>query len=228
MLRQFIAIDGACRRNGKPDCTAAGGVFVQVLRDGKCISSKVLTDFEYGSTSQRGELMALIKALEFTLASGIETMLLTDSEYLFNALTKQWYVAWRNNGWLNKTGGPTKNVDMWKRIAGILDDCTEFGIELIYYHIKGHCIPFGKVGANNALDKDPSGALLHSLVKDRFDEVKHAKKCVFEAANTLSMKNNGFAFELHDQTLKEWITSNVVADAIATKVVEAADSLRKT
>ena len=23
-----IAIDGACRRNGKPDCVSAGGVFI--------------------------------------------------------------------------------------------------------------------------------------------------------------------------------------------------------
>ena len=63
-----ISIDGACRRNGKPDCTASGGVFYYGNTDGvkRC---GVLSAYEYNSTNQRGELLALLKALDFALQS---------------------------------------------------------------------------------------------------------------------------------------------------------------
>jgi hypothetical protein len=81
------------------------------------------------------------------------------------------------------------------------------------------------VTAENALDKDTSGALLHELVKRKYDDVLPTKTKVVDAALALSVRNNGF--EPSPANFKEWVTANVVADAIATKVVDAADSHRK-
>ena len=49
------------------------------------------------------------------------------------------------------------------------------------------------------------------------------KKDLLEQANVLSEKNNGF--KLPPDKLRLFVVSNVIADAIATKCVEAADAL---
>lgn len=224
----FISIDGACRRNGKPDCTASGGVFIQQFDEAhRRVACHTLSAYEYNSTNQRGELLALLKALEFVYSADMEAHIITDSEYIFNAMTKRWYASWMNNNWLTRSGDPVKNKDIWVEIAHAVQKCEyRRDIDIIFYHVKGHCIPFGRVTADNALLKDSSGMLLHSMVLKRFDDVAPTKKAVFDAALELSVRNNGF--EPGPDSFKEWVTANVVADAIATKVVDAADVLRKT
>lgn len=224
----FISIDGACRRNGKPDCTASGGVFIQQFDEHqRRVACTTLSAYEYNSTNQRGELLALLKALEYTYSADTEALVVTDSEYIFNAMTKSWYVSWMNNDWKTRSGDPVKNKDIWIEIAHVMQRCEyRKDVDINFYHVKGHCIPFGRVTADNALDRDPTGAWLHSLVQTRYDGVAPTKKAVFDAALQLSMRNNGF--EPDPTNFKEWVTANVVADAIATKVVDAADSLRKT
>jgi ribonuclease HI len=222
----LISIDGACRRNGKPDCTASGGVFIQRFDEhSRRIATDVLSAYEYNSTNQRGELLALLKALEYTYSADTEARIITDSEYIFNAMTRAWYSNWRHNGWCTRSGDPVKNKDIWMEIAHICDRLYRADIEVVFYHVKGHCIPFGRVTADNALSKDRTGALLHSLVQAKYDAVAPTKKQVFDAALKLSVKNNDF--QPSPVNFKEWVTANVVADAIATKVVDAADSHRK-
>lgn len=227
MSHLFIAIDGACRRNGKPDCTASGGVFIQQFDDAnRCVATRVLSAYEYNSTNQRGELLALLKALEYIYSADMEALVVTDSEYIFNAMTKKWYASWQNNNWCTRSGDPAKNVDIWREIAHAADKCEKADIEIVFYHIKGHCIPFGRVTADQALDRDATGNWLHQAVQVSYDGLAPTKQKVFDAAKELSVRNNGF--EPSAQVFKNWVTANVVADAIATKVVDAADSLRKT
>ena len=52
-----ISIDGACRRNGKPDCVASGAVFIkQYDEDNNLVATRPLSVWELKSTNQRGEL----------------------------------------------------------------------------------------------------------------------------------------------------------------------------
>ena len=228
-MRLLIAIDGACRRNGKPDCTASGGVFIQgVEDDGRVVGYATKEVYEYGSTNQRGELLALLKALQVVHKRRVDAYIITDSEYLFNSMTKQWYKSWQSGGWLTRDGYEVKNRDLWEKIAnyaGMLEhDC----IDVLFYHIKGHCIPFGAVTSRKALVDDPTGKTLHKLVCERYDTIAPTKAEVLLRASELSIKNNGFPLIQFDALLKSWVTANVVADAIATKAVEDADSHRKT
>lgn len=56
-MRLFMAIDGACRRNGKPDCTASGGVFVRGINDdGSTAGFAIFSDYEYGSKIGRAHV----------------------------------------------------------------------------------------------------------------------------------------------------------------------------
>lgn len=225
----LMSIDGACRRNGKPNCTASGGIFIRGIdEDGTCVGYATKSVFEYGSTNQRGELLALLMALKVTYKRQCEANIITDSEYLFNAMTKQWYKNWLHNNWLTRDGYEVKNRDLWEQIALYADKCEILGYEVNVYHIKGHVIPFGAVTARNALVEDPTGEKLYKLVCDKYDAVAPTKVDVFKYASELSVKNNGFPLELNGSVLKDWVTANVVADAIATKAVDEADSHRET
>lgn len=228
-MKLRIAIDGACRRNGKPDCTASGGVFIMGIDDsGDIAGYAVKSTYEYGSTNQRGELSALLKALSVIYQRKCEAQIITDSEYLFNAMTKPWYKNWQSNGWMTRDASPVKNSDLWMKIADYANALERDGVEVTYYHVKGHCIPFGTVTANDLLKRDPSGQELYKCVRQQFDKFAPRKVDILKHATALCVKNNGFALDIDSPILKDWVTANVVADAIATKVVDEADSLRET
>ena len=155
----LISIDGACRRNGKPDCVAAGGVFIQQFNENLDLQqTSILSNYETASTNQRGELLALLTALDHIWVSKQDTQIVTDSEYLFNAMTKEWYRSWMNKNWVTATGEPVKNRDLWQEIAKAYCRCADAGIDITFYHIKGHCIPFGKVTAK-ILIKEQNGTV---------------------------------------------------------------------
>lgn len=220
-----IAIDGACRRNGKPTCISSGGVFIQHYNEhGECIATQILSNYEVQSTNQRGELLALLTALDYIWSSKQPTQIVTDSEYIFNAMTKEWFVGWESRQWQTASYEPVKNSDLWREIAQAYRKCQEAGVDIVFYHVKGHCIPFGKVTANTLLSKDCTGELLYIEISKKYDTVASTSRVgQLKAANELSLRNNGFAFE--DYKLKHFVCINTMADAIATKCVEAADSL---
>ena len=219
-----IAIDGACRRNGKPDCVASGGIYIEQYSDaGNREQTKALSCYEVQSTNQRGELLALLTALDYIWAAKQPTQVVTDSEYIFNAMTKEWFVGWESRDWKTASFDPVKNSDMWREIKHSYDKCKNDDIDVTFYHIKGHCIPFGKVTANTLLSKDMSGQILCNEVYKKYDSVAASKADKLQEAQELSIKNNGF--KLEDWLLRRFVVINTMADAIATKCVEAADSL---
>lgn len=221
----ILAIDGACRRNGKPDCVAAGGVFIQQYdEDLNVVKMQALTNYELKSTNQRGELLALLTALDHIWSAKQEAQIVTDSEYLFNAMTKDWCKSWSVKGWVTALNEPVKNQDLWKEIYHAYRRCVDAGLEISFYHIKGHCIPFGKVTATGLLNRDDTGAALYAEALLKYDAVSTTSRAdVIKAANDLSERNNGF--KLSEDKLKHFVVLNTMADAIATKCVEAADAL---
>ena len=223
----LISIDGACRRNGKPDCVAAGGLYISnISDDGNCIMTKAISNYEVQSTNQRGELLALLAALDYVWSAKQDTQIVTDSEYLFNTMVKEWFVGWESRGWKTASLEPVKNADLWQEIKHVYDRCKEADIDIVFYHIKGHCIPFGKVTANTLLSKDTSGQLLCTEVYKKYDGIAASKADKLLEAQELSLKNNGF--KLEDELLRNFVVLNTVADAIATKCVEVADSLMQS
>ena len=222
-----ISIDGACRRNGKLDCVSAGGVFIQEFEHNvqEPIRTKTLSAFEMCSTNQRGEMQALREALLYMYKVNQSGHIITDSEYLFNAMTKDWLQSWSRKGWVTATGEPVKNKDLWEQIYQAYLCCDKNGLEVMFYHIKGHCIPFGKVTASSLLAKDESGKLLMQEVISKLSKKPHTTTVLsnIEKAKKLSLKNNGF--EPTDDILESFIVANTVVDAVATQCVEAADAL---
>ena len=214
-----IAIDGACRNNGKPNCVSAGGIFVQTI-DGDKVTYETFSTSEKESTSQRGELLALYHCLKTISSRGLPAQIITDSEYLFNTVTRRWYKAWLNNFWMTSRGEPVKNFGLWSPIVNQLDYLEEKGIEFTMYHIKGHVMPYGKVGGLASLTVDPSGRQLYELAEQKYLLTKDNLVDKINYAQEVSVKNNGF--ELDEKTLKDFVVANVVADLVATHKVEIA------
>ena len=105
-----IDIDGAWRRNCQPDCVSAGACFI-LDEDNGVEQTYTISQYEDCSTSQRGELMGLTLALEHIAACApdTDTVVITDSEYLFNTMTKEWVSRWEVNGWKTAQGTDLKN-----------------------------------------------------------------------------------------------------------------------
>ena len=101
-----IFTDGACAGNPGPGGWGALLSFAGV--------EKEFFGGESGSTNNRMELLAAIKALE-VLKRPSKVRLSTDSVYLKDGITK-WINNWKVNGWRTAGKKPVKNVDLWIRL----------------------------------------------------------------------------------------------------------------
>ncbi|MBX3144664.1 MAG: ribonuclease HI [Trueperaceae bacterium] len=76
---------------------------------------KVESGFEPGTTNNRMELTAAVKALE-ALKEPCSVTLMTDSEYLKRAFTDGWLDKWQRNGWKTASKESVKNQDLWLKL----------------------------------------------------------------------------------------------------------------
>lgn len=206
-----IWIDGASKNNGKPDCVSAGGAFIMI--DNRYVGTD--TVHEFNSTSQRGELNALLNALrachKYMAVGETDFRIVTDSEYIYNTITKAWYINWQIKGWITAAGEPVKNRDIWEEVAKLLVDLDDLSM----FHIKGHVISIGKVTASNLLKDDPHASCLYQRLCEIY---KNAKPEKIQEAKQLFIKNHGY--EVPDEsTLKDLIVGNMVADCVATEYI---------
>jgi ribonuclease HI len=119
-----VYTDGACSGNPGP-----GGWGV-LLRYGSKTRELCGGDAS-GTTNNRMELMAAIKALE-SLTRPAQVRLHTDSSYLRNGITT-WLPRWKRNGWLTTDKKPVKNADLWRRL-----DAAASRHEVRWFWVKGH------------------------------------------------------------------------------------------
>ena len=113
--RIVIYCDGACSGNQRRSNTGGWGAILQY--GGRV---KEIYGGELDTTNQRMELTACIKALEQVKRPGYEIDVYTDSAYLFNCITRKWYLNWQRNGWKNARKEPVENRDLWERLLTLL------------------------------------------------------------------------------------------------------------
>lgn len=220
----LIATDGASRNNGKPHCCAAGGAWVVEVSESTIVSSKCLADYELeNSSNQRGEMLGLLSALTHCSEYTNRTIIMIlDSEFVFNTMSKEWLQKWHSNGYFKADGNSVANEDLWRRIYKAYNSCENNGLEFVWVHIKGHLMPVGKVTAQTCLDTDSSGKQLYRLILDKYT-LEAEKRNIKEKALECFIKNNHF--EPDELLLRRCVTMNLVADAIATRAADAANAL---
>ncbi len=119
-----IYTDGACSGNPGP------GGWGAVLRYGSHVR-EICGGERSGTTNNRMELMAAIRALE-SLTRPSTVRLHTDSSYLRNGITS-WLPKWKRNGWRTADKKPVKNADLWERL-----DAAVGKHEVVWLWVKGH------------------------------------------------------------------------------------------
>ncbi len=116
----YLFTDGASSGNPGP-----GGYGV-ILRYNN--HEKELSEGFRKTTNNRMELMAVIKGLEALKKDGLNVIVVSDSEYVVNAIQKGWLKEWEKKGWKK-----VKNVDLWKRFLGLYQKH-----HITFKWIKGH------------------------------------------------------------------------------------------
>lgn len=88
---------------------------------------------EYPTTNQRMELYAAIDAIRANWEDP-EIVIISDSAYLVNCFSQQWWKNWEVNGWRNAQGKPVVNRDLWEILLNLVK--THRGI--YFEWVKGH------------------------------------------------------------------------------------------
>lgn len=115
-------VDGGCSPNPGP------GGYAAVL-DYKGYVTEY-TEAGTGTNNQM-EMRAALLALD-SLKERCEVHIYTDSQYLYNCMTK-WFRKWRGNGWKNHENKPIKN----KKLLRQLDAATRKH-EVHWHWVRGH------------------------------------------------------------------------------------------
>jgi len=87
------------------------------------------------ATNNRGELMALLALLRATATAGLASeplLVLADSQYVINSVTK-WMPGWKRRGWRKGDGKPVLNADLMQA----LDEAMN-GRPVAFQWVKGH------------------------------------------------------------------------------------------
>ena len=116
--------DGACSGNPGP------GGWGTILR---CAGKeKELSGGEEMTTNNRMELTAVIEGLK-ALRYPCRVTVTTDSQYVYNGVTKGWAESWKRNNWVKKDKRPALNADLWDELLKLL---AVHDVSFVW--IKGH------------------------------------------------------------------------------------------
>lgn len=124
----IVYTDGACKGN-----PGAGG-WAAVIIDGE--EQKELSAGYFKTTNNRMEYLAAIMALQFIGKTKRKIIIHTDSELLYNTMTK-WIFAWQKKNWKKSDGKTVLNKDL---------------VELLYSLSIGRNISWVKVKAHIGLE----------------------------------------------------------------------------
>jgi len=128
MPELFAYTDGACSGNPGP---GGWGVLMRAMDGDRVVKERELCGGEAGTTNNRMELTAPIKALE-ALTRPVRVELYTDSTYVRSGITS-WVKGWKRNGWRTSAKQPVKNVDLWQELDAA---CQRH--EVHWHWVKGH------------------------------------------------------------------------------------------
>lgn len=108
-----IYTDGSSLGNPGP------GGYGAVLISGK--HRKELSAGYRKTTNNRMEMMAVIAGLDAVKKADYNIILHTDSQLIFNTMTKGWLESWVKKGWKKADKKPVLNRDLWEKIIELTE-----------------------------------------------------------------------------------------------------------
>ena len=123
-----------------------------------------------GDTNQIMELTAVIEACDWADNSEYiddhDVTIYSDSAYIINCYTDNWYGNWENNGWKNSKGDPVANMLLWRVLIRFFKKPN-----YDFMKVKGHS---GHV-YNELADKLATGKVIPTDTKDLTTNKKYDK-----------------------------------------------------
>lgn len=207
----LIGIDGCCKWGGTPQCVSGGVACVEYDAGAQGVEIKFSVEAE--STSQRGEMQGLICALR-ALAEAPqeeEAIIITDSEYLFNSVSKDWVTKWADNNWVGATGNKVKNIDLWDTVLSLLNVLGRERVTMQW--TKGHLVSgITPTMVRHAMARDNTGLELLSNITALIERRSECDRIVNEF-NEHRARNGHMGVPA--EIAKQWTAMNVFADLSA-------------
>jgi ribonuclease HI len=121
--------DGACANNQSKNNLGGWGT---VLEYGDKV--KTLYGGKVNTTNNVMEMTAVIEGLKALKSKDLKINIYSDSAYVVNCFTQEWYQKWRMNGWINSSKKPVENKDLWIELI----DLVESFKHITFCRVKGH------------------------------------------------------------------------------------------
>ncbi|MGB4138150.1 MAG: ribonuclease H [Microbacterium sp.] len=83
-------------------------------------------------TNNQGELRAVLELLQATAGADEDLLILCDSKYVIDSITK-WMPGWKRRGWRKSDGGAVLNRDLMEALDGAMS-----GRDVRFEWVKGH------------------------------------------------------------------------------------------
>lgn len=132
-----IYTDGACSKNGQKNAQAAWACY---FPEHSSLSKAERVPETEMQTNQRGELMAIAKAVQIAEQNfdvlETELKIYSDSMYSKNCLTT-WLPSWVRNNWKTSQGGDVQHRDLIEDTANRLSRFKSFNIVYVKAHTGG-------------------------------------------------------------------------------------------
>jgi len=119
-----IYTDGACLGNPGP---GGYGIVMMFMKHRREIARGYRK-----TTNNRMEVLAAIVGLE-VLEEPCRVTLVSDSQYLVNAISKGWAKKWQANGWKRNKKERALNPDLWERLLAVCE-----GHDVEFKWVRGH------------------------------------------------------------------------------------------
>jgi ribonuclease HI len=122
----IIYTDGSCQiSNRKLGGWGAVLIYKEYVRE--------IFGGELNTSSNRMELLACIKALEFVKTTHISIEVYSDSQYVVSCFVEGWYHKWLLNNW-KSSKSKVKNVDLWKELIKLVERQDD----IQFFKVKAH------------------------------------------------------------------------------------------
>ncbi len=118
--------------NGSKACRAAWSYAIKT--PGKGLLPAVAGLVDGVGTNNIAELKAIQFGLEATVGSKFPILVVTDSKLCMDTFV-EWYSGWRSRGWKRSNGSAPANLDIIKRIVGIIESME---VPVFFMHVNSH------------------------------------------------------------------------------------------
>ena len=112
------------------DNSTGSGKWIALITKEKRII-KVLKGKKEKINEARIQLIAVANALSQT-QKGNRLLFICDSQYVTNAILRNWYTNWKNKGWITNQGTQVQNQDIWNYFINTISK-FELNIDIRWY-----------------------------------------------------------------------------------------------